>query len=335
MTARRGFTAGDSLDTSATQAIYRPSRHAARVAADDGPGPSFAVRATRRLQLDDTTTIRPGLNTESSVVTTLIRIKPVATSRKKRIGLFGALVPVTLAAALATFSFFVPQTSGQAPQLALIAQAQTRQAPAGAASTPIVEQAATLAPAAPAAAEAKKTDADIKAAFIAARNKELSEIAYAIGVADQMRKAVTQVDPPASVGAPVQVADGAVILPVDNFKMSSPFGWRIHPITGEYSFHYGNDLTPVCNYPIVAAASGVVTFAGWNGDLGRYVAINHGKFSTGYAHQAKLVVTVGQHVTQGQLIGYVGTSGLSTGCHVHWAAINAKGQYFDALTLVH
>ncbi|HVK44756.1 MAG TPA: M23 family metallopeptidase, partial [Micropruina sp.] len=86
--------------------------------------------------------------------------------------------------------------------------------------------------------------------------------------------------------------------------------------------HRGQDFGAACGLPIYAAAGGRVASAAWQGGFGNYVVIDHGfvrgrYVSTGYAHQRRMVVHRGQRVRQGQLIGYVGTTGLSTGCHLH------------------
>jgi len=138
-------------------------------------------------------------------------------------------------------------------------------------------------------------------------------------------------------GPPVDVPDGAFIWPVDNFTLTSPFGWRTNPIYGSPEFHAGLDLSKPCDSPIVASGDGYVTIAGWSGSYGNYVEIVHAQygFSTGYAHQSRVMVQVGQEVKQGDVIGYVGSTGFSTGCHVHFQAINGLGQYFDPTSLIH
>jgi len=138
-------------------------------------------------------------------------------------------------------------------------------------------------------------------------------------------------------GPPVDVPDGAFIWPVDNYVVTSPFGWRTNPIYGTPEFHAGIDLAKPCDTPIVASGDGYVTFAGWNDSYGNYVQIVHAQygFSTGYAHQSRVMVQVGQQVKQGDVIGYVGATGEATGCHVHFQAINGLGQYFDPTTLIH
>lgn len=104
--------------------------------------------------------------------------------------------------------------------------------------------------------------------------------------------------------------------------LSSPYGYRIHPITGQYKFHSGVDLAGPQGTPIVATRDGTVTMAktGYNSGNGNYVTINHGDgFSSSYLHMLEnLQVSVGQKVKAGQIIGYMGSTGMSTGPHLHF-----------------
>jgi murein DD-endopeptidase MepM/ murein hydrolase activator NlpD len=101
----------------------------------------------------------------------------------------------------------------------------------------------------------------------------------------------------------------------------SPYGYRIHPITGVGTMHDGLDLTSGCSTAIVAASAGTVEYAGWYGGYGNYVRINHGGgVATAYGHivNGGFRVTPGQRVSAGQLIALVGSTGNSTGCHLHY-----------------
>lgn len=100
---------------------------------------------------------------------------------------------------------------------------------------------------------------------------------------------------------------------------SSPFGWRTHPILGYRRFHAGLDFAASYGSTIRAADSGVVIFAGWYGGYGRSLIIDHGKgLTTLYAHCSELYVSEGQSVQKGQAIAAVGSTGLSTGPHLHF-----------------
>lgn len=101
--------------------------------------------------------------------------------------------------------------------------------------------------------------------------------------------------------------------------LTSSFGLRRHPILGFSRMHQGMDFGAPMGAPIVAATDGVVTFAGRHGGHGNYVRLNHaGGIATGYAHMSRIIARQGERVRQGQLIGYVGSTGLSTGPHLHY-----------------
>lgn len=100
----------------------------------------------------------------------------------------------------------------------------------------------------------------------------------------------------------------------------SPYGYRVHPITGAVTMHDGTDLASGCSTPIVAASAGTVEYVGWFGGYGNYVRINHGGgVQTAYGHivNGGFRVSPGQQVSAGQLIALVGSTGASTGCHSH------------------
>lgn len=101
--------------------------------------------------------------------------------------------------------------------------------------------------------------------------------------------------------------------------VTSSYGYRVHPITGNYSFHNGVDLAVAQGTAIYASRSGYITTAEYNYAYGYYVTINHmDGFSTLYGHMTHYIVSPGQYVEQGQTIGYVGSTGYSTGPHLHF-----------------
>lgn len=105
--------------------------------------------------------------------------------------------------------------------------------------------------------------------------------------------------------------------PVNATDISSPFGYRIHPVTGEYSFHTGIDLPVPEGTPIYSWFSGEVTSAAESGGNGIFIVVTNGDVKTSYLHLSQLNVTTGQKVKQGDLIGYSGNTGMSTGPHLH------------------
>jgi murein DD-endopeptidase MepM/ murein hydrolase activator NlpD len=122
-------------------------------------------------------------------------------------------------------------------------------------------------------------------------------------------------------GATVPARRGALAWPVQG-RVSSPFGMRVHPITGAYKLHTGIDVSAACGTPIRAARDGVVVAAGWNSAYGWRTVVSHGAvdgvlLTTTYNHQERLGAQVGDQVGTGQVLGTVGSTGYSTGCHLH------------------
>ena len=112
--------------------------------------------------------------------------------------------------------------------------------------------------------------------------------------------------------------------PIAGARMSSKYGMRRHPVTGYNAMHRGVDFAAPKGTPIIAAGSGVVQKSGWFGNYGRYVRIRHtGRYATAYAHMTRIAdgVTAGARVRQGQIIGYVGSTGRSTGPHLHYEVL--------------
>lgn len=114
---------------------------------------------------------------------------------------------------------------------------------------------------------------------------------------------------------------------VANAHITSGFGWRQHPITGERKFHSGIDFAASVGAPIYATDAGIVEFAGEKGGYGNTVVVKHTSVSTLYGHASKLYVATGQRVTRGQMIAAVGSTGMSTGPHLHFEVrVNDKPQ---------
>lgn len=113
---------------------------------------------------------------------------------------------------------------------------------------------------------------------------------------------------------------GTYIWPLPGYSPGSAYGWRIHPIWGDMRFHAGEDIGAPTGTPILAADSGIATVIPDNGNgYGNYIMINHGGGRvTLYAHMSGFAVSNGASVTQGQTIGYVGSTGNSTGPHLHF-----------------
>lgn len=120
--------------------------------------------------------------------------------------------------------------------------------------------------------------------------------------------------------APVQIPSGGGLMwPLSGYsRISSPFGYRVHPVLGTRKFHSGCDIPAPAGTPVHAAKAGVVITASYLGSYGNVVMIDHGDKVTVYAHNSSLKVRVGQQVSQGQVISLVGSTGRSTGPHCHF-----------------
>ncbi|WP_432664114.1 M23 family metallopeptidase [Wukongibacter baidiensis] len=117
-------------------------------------------------------------------------------------------------------------------------------------------------------------------------------------------------------------------------KITSPFGYRKHPITRRRHFHKGIDIANKTGTKIIAAGSGIVTYAGWNGGYGKVIIVAHGYgYKSVYAHNKENLVNVGDRVTKGQEIAELGNTGRSTGPHLHFE-VRYNGQHIDPLNLL-
>ena len=130
-------------------------------------------------------------------------------------------------------------------------------------------------------------------------------------------------------------SDAVWVTPVSGYTITSPFGMRTHPILGYEKMHNGIDMACSQGTPIYATRAGTVTTAAYQaGGAGYYVSINHlDGFSSIYMHMTNYVVSAGQSVAQGQLIGYVGSTGMSTGPHLHFG-ISYAGTYVNPLAYI-
>ncbi len=109
------------------------------------------------------------------------------------------------------------------------------------------------------------------------------------------------------------------MIPVEGVHLTSAYGMRWHPVTGGRHVHKGVDLAGPVGTPVHASADGIVEKAEWFSSYGLYVAIEHGgDIETRYGHMSRLNVAAGEHVYKGDVIGYIGTTGRSTGPHLHY-----------------
>ena len=163
------------------------------------------------------------------------------------------------------------------------------------------------------AAEAQQAQKDAQAAI------ESDEMNY-----EAVKKQIQKMIAAAAASKPTLSFTG-FICPLKSYsRISSEYGWRKNPVTGVNKLHAGTDFAAPGGTPIYAAASGYVQVAGWSsGGYGNYVIIYHGKMSAGnqystlYGHMRSVATSAGKYVQQGEIIGYVGSTGNSTGNHLH------------------
>ena len=159
---------------------------------------------------------------------------------------------------------------------------------------------------------------------IAAKERELKEAQYD----EYLAKLAAQGNAPPS--------NAKWLTPVSGYVLTSPFGMRKHPVLGINRMHNGIDMACAQGTPIYATRAGKVTTASYQaGGAGYYVSINHlDGFASIYMHMTHFVVSAGQTVSQGQLIGYVGSTGISTGPHLHFG-ISYAGSYVNPLAYIY
>ena len=126
-----------------------------------------------------------------------------------------------------------------------------------------------------------------------------------------------------AASSPFEAANRSVSIPsrnpLDGLRLTSDFGMRIHPVLGGHRMHKGIDLASPIGTPVHATADGVIGRADWFSSYGLFVAIEHGdSLETRYGHMSQLNVAAGQIVHKGDIIGYVGLTGRTTGAHLHY-----------------
>lgn len=177
-------------------------------------------------------------------------------------------------------------------------------------------------------AQEQATKAEIES-LIVTKEKELQEAKAAEEAARLAALAAQQaaqqaaqgggITAPPAVSGGVSAGSGGFMWPTYTRYITSYYGMRTNPVSGIYKNHDGVDIGAAYGTAIYASASGTVVSAGWYGGYGNCVMINHGNgYTTLYGHQSRIAVSAGQTVSQGQVIGYVGSTGNSTGPHLHF-----------------
>ena len=136
------------------------------------------------------------------------------------------------------------------------------------------------------------------------------------------------------------LSDGTWGYPTAVPYITSPYGWRLHPIYHTWRLHSGTDFRAYCGTPIMAAADGVVVWTKWVSGYGNQIMVNHGQIPAGgpywassYNHLSAFNVSPGQVVLRGEVIGFAGTTGSSTACHLHFE-IYKNGEHIDPMTIL-
>ena len=185
-----------------------------------------------------------------------------------------------------------------------------------------------------------KTYLDSQKAYFLAQQAKLDAAEAALTA--QLDKLWKEKRAEEAVNGTGSLVKGFLSLPVTHPYMTSPFGMRFHPIFHVWILHAGTDFgSPTgsyCGTPIMAAADGTVAWAKYVWGGGNQVMLDHGYVSgkwltTEYDHMTRFAVSAGQKVSRGQVIGYVGTTGNSTGCHLHFG-VRVNNQYVDPVTLL-
>ncbi|WP_422114925.1 M23 family metallopeptidase [Brachybacterium sp. UNK5269] len=250
-----------------------------------------------------------------------------------KVGVLGALATATIAAPLAAAAAGVDDAALEGETAA---QSQ---------SQPAVAAPAAVAPVALPAAEAPAEQAvetrteDAAASRTEERTAPAAEPAeeQGTGIEIELPEPEPVVDPEAAPdgdGAAAPIGGSGYLRPVDG-PITSGFGGRIHPVLGYFKGHNGVDFGSACGTPVHAAQSGTVVAVERTSASGKRIKIDHGNGTiTGYYHLQGYNTSEGATVAAGDVIGYVGNTGRSTGCHLHFATMDGAGNYSDPMSIL-
>ena len=249
-------------------------------------------------------------------------------------GVLGVLATATIAAPLAAAAAGIDEAAPAEP----IAQAPAAAPQAAAAISPVALPGATDAAAATTEAAVEERAAEGDAA---SRSEERTAPAAAEDAAEDeaegtgIEVSVPEPEPVTEPGSAAEpVGSSGYVRPV-NGTITSGYGGRVHPVLGYYKGHDGVDFGASCGTPVSAAQSGTVVAVEYHHASGNRVKIDHGNgVVTGYYHLQGFNTSVGATVAQGDTIGYVGSTGRSTGCHLHFAKMDEAGNYSDPMSLL-
>jgi len=225
-----------------------------------------------------------------------------------KVGVLGALATATIAVPLASATADQPAPGASALPASLSADAQP------------VAHTQSVAAAAPVALPVSAVDGAATTSYADSAVTSNLSAAAAVGADETTLEDI------------VASGDG-YMKPVDA-PISSGYGWRVHPTLGTRKLHDGVDFAAACGTPARAAQAGTVIAVEYNSSSGNRVKVDHGNgVVTGYYHLSEFSTTVGEHVDKGQTVGLVGSTGRSTGCHLHFAKMDTAGAYSDPMSL--
>lgn len=187
----------------------------------------------------------------------------------------------------------------------------------------------------------KKAEEDLESAeaLLAANEAEFDQVLASIKALEAEASRPSRGESPTttpgtgntgSTGSTTVSKDGMYSITGTRYSITSPFGSRYSPISGKYEFHKGIDIGAPYGAPVYSLKDGVVSYSGWMSGYGNVVVVNHGDISTLYAHNSSLTVSVGQSVSGGQQIAVVGSTGWSTGAHIHFEVIKGSDRIDSA-----
>lgn len=247
-----------------------------------------------------------------------------------KVGVLGALATATIAAPLAAAAAGVDESQAVAEVATPVSD-----------SVPALAESATAPVALPVADVASATETRGDAAADRSQERTSTESAED-AAADDSATAATGIEVEAPAAEVVDEATGeeltasaeGFIRPVSG-PITSGYGYRIHPVLGYGKGHDGVDFGSACGTPVHASAAGTVVAVENHPASGNRVKIDHGDgVVTGYYHLQGFNTEVGAKVEQGDVIGYVGSTGRSTGCHLHFAKMDESGAYSDPMSLL-
>ncbi|GAA1491550.1 M23 family metallopeptidase [Brachybacterium sacelli] len=257
-----------------------------------------------------------------------------------KVGVLGVLATATIAAPLAAAAAGIddnaaPADVAAAQRLQADTAAQSNEPATAPVALPEAESAASVTP-----ASSQTRDADQDASrseertspTSAEKKAEAEKAAEATGI--EVEAPEPEPTEAAASGASAPASSGGYIDPV-NGPITSGFGGRMHPVLGYFKGHDGVDFGASCGTPVKAAKAGTVVAVEFHHASGNRVKIDHGNgVVTGYYHLQGFNTSVGATVEQGETVGYVGSTGRSTGCHLHFAKMDEAGTYSDPMSLL-